>query len=110
MIVRSGRFLVWEAMTVNAIRVLKHIDSDLVHIPELREMMGQDVEITIRSQPVDAENLLNPFENARVFEPRGIDRCRLCQPPLFAWHYCPTFYGILPHDVEILAIYPMFLE
>lgn len=35
---------------MNAIRVLKHIDSDLVHIPELREMMGQDVEITIRSR------------------------------------------------------------
>ena len=33
---------------MNAIRVLKHIDSDLVHIPELRAMMGQDVEITIR--------------------------------------------------------------
>ena len=36
---------------MNAIRVLKHIDSDLVDIiPELREMMGQDVEITIIPQ------------------------------------------------------------
>lgn len=35
---------------MNAIRVLKHIDSDLVHIPELRAMMGQDVEITIRTR------------------------------------------------------------
>ena len=39
---------------MNAIRVLKHIDSDLVHIPELREMMGQDVEITIRSRNSEA--------------------------------------------------------
>src|SRR5688500_3475963 len=63
MIVRSGRFLVWEAMTVNAIRVLKHIDSDLVHIPELRAMMGQDVEITIRSRQVEAE----PLETLETF-------------------------------------------
>jgi hypothetical protein len=48
---------------VNAIRVLKHIDSDLVHIPELREMMGQDVEITIRSQPLDEE----PLETVETF-------------------------------------------
>jgi hypothetical protein len=32
---------------MNAIRVLRHIDSDHVHIPELREMLGRDVEITI---------------------------------------------------------------
>jgi hypothetical protein len=32
---------------MNAIRVVKHIDSDHVHIPELRAMVGQDVEITI---------------------------------------------------------------
>jgi hypothetical protein len=50
---------------MNAIRVLKHIDSDLVHIPELREMMGQDVEITIRPQGVvvDAE----PLETLETF-------------------------------------------
>lgn len=35
---------------MNAIHLRKHIDSDLVHaIPELREMLGQDVEITVRS-------------------------------------------------------------
>lgn len=48
---------------MSAIRVLKHIDSDLLHIPELREMMGQDVEITIRSQPVDEE----PLETLETF-------------------------------------------
>lgn len=32
---------------MNAIRVVRHIDSDHVHIPELRAMVGQDVEITI---------------------------------------------------------------
>jgi hypothetical protein len=48
---------------VNAIRVLKHIDSDLVHIPELREMMGQDVEITIRPQLVEEE----PLETLETF-------------------------------------------
>jgi hypothetical protein len=47
---------------VNAIHVRKHIDSELVHIPELREMMGQDVEITIRSR-VDEE----PLETLETF-------------------------------------------
>lgn len=41
---------------MNAIRVLKHIDSDLVHIPELRAMLGQDVEITIVPQAAPAES------------------------------------------------------
>jgi hypothetical protein len=48
---------------VNAIHVRKHIDSDLVHIPELREMIGQDVEITIRPQPVGEE----PIETLETF-------------------------------------------
>lgn len=50
---------------MNAIRVLKHIDSDLVHIPELREMMGQDVEITIR--PRSVEEALPPLETLETF-------------------------------------------
>jgi hypothetical protein len=56
-IVRCDQFL---EDSMNAIRVLKHIDSDLVHaIPELRAMMGQDVEITIVPQaaPVAEEPL-----------------------------------------------------
>lgn len=40
---------------MNAIRVLKHIDSDHVHIPELREMMGRDVEITIVAHAFGAD-------------------------------------------------------
>jgi hypothetical protein len=56
-------FLLLEGAVVNAIRVLKHIDSDLVHIPELREMMGQDVEITIRPHSMDEE----PLETLETF-------------------------------------------
>ena len=49
---------------MNAIHVRKHIDSDLVNvIPELREMMGQDVEITIRPQSADEE----PLETLETF-------------------------------------------
>jgi hypothetical protein len=49
---------------VNAIHVWKHIDSDLVNvIPELREMIGQDVEITVRPQQVDEE----PIETLETF-------------------------------------------
>lgn len=48
---------------MNSIRVLKHIDSDLVHIPELREMLGQDVEITIVPREIPAE----PLETLETF-------------------------------------------
>ena len=41
---------------MNAIHVRKHIDSDLVNvIPELREMIGQDAEISVYPVPVDKE-------------------------------------------------------
>lgn len=50
---------------MNAIRVLKHIDSDLVHIPELREMMGRDVEITIVPQMSAGEFM--PVETLETF-------------------------------------------
>ena len=48
---------------MSAIRVLKHIDSDLLHIPELREVMGQDVEITIRPTAMDDQ----PLETLETF-------------------------------------------
>jgi hypothetical protein len=48
---------------VNAIHVRRHIDSDLLHIPELREMIGQDVEITITPRPVAEE----PLETLETF-------------------------------------------
>ena len=59
---------------MNAIRVLKHIESDLVHIPELRAMMGQDVEITIRARglaPAGDEPLetLESFLGAALHRP-----------------------------------------
>lgn len=49
---------------MNAIHVRRHIDSDLLHIPELREMMGQDVEITITPQPANEEE---PIETLETF-------------------------------------------
>lgn len=40
-------------------------------------------QILVRTQTLDAENLLNPFEKARVFESGGVDRGGL------AGHRCP---------------------
>jgi hypothetical protein len=51
---------------MNAIRVLRHIESDHVHIPELREMLGQDVEITIRSRSSAGEDA-EPLETLETF-------------------------------------------
>lgn len=50
---------------MNAIRVLKHVDSEVVHIPELREMMGQDVEITIVPRALSSEGM--PVETLETF-------------------------------------------
>ena len=49
---------------MNAIHVRRHIDSDLLHIPELREMMGQDVEITITPRVANGEE---PIETLETF-------------------------------------------
>jgi hypothetical protein len=57
---------------VNAIRVLKHIDSDLLHIPELREVMGCDVEITIRTTEQDEQ----PLETLETFLGDSLNRPR----------------------------------
>jgi hypothetical protein len=79
-IVRCDQFL---ERVMNAIRVLRHIDSDLVHIPELRAMMGQDVEITIVPQaaPVADEPLetLETFlgDAARLSPPTPEERAEL---------------------------------
>jgi hypothetical protein len=35
-------------------------------------------QILVRPQTLDAEDLLNPFEDIRVFERRGVDRSRFC--------------------------------
>ena len=35
---------------MNAIRIRKHLDSDTLHLPELRGMIGHDVEITVVEQ------------------------------------------------------------
>jgi hypothetical protein len=37
---------------MNAIRIRKMIDSDTLHIPELKEMIGRTVEIIVLEEPV----------------------------------------------------------
>jgi hypothetical protein len=36
---------------MNAITIHAHLDSDTIRIPELRPMIGKDVEITVRESP-----------------------------------------------------------
>jgi hypothetical protein len=50
---------------MNAIHLRKHIGEDLVHaLPELRAMIGQDVEITIRTPWADESP---PLETLQTF-------------------------------------------
>jgi hypothetical protein len=32
----------------NVVRIKRHLDSETVHLPELRELVGHDVEIVVR--------------------------------------------------------------
>lgn len=51
---------------MNTIHVWKHIDSDLVNaIPELREFMGQDVEIIARPEGMGDKD--EPLETLETF-------------------------------------------
>jgi hypothetical protein len=60
---------------MNAIRVLKHIDSDVVHaIPELRELLGQDVELTATPQHTRLHH--EPLETLETF----LGDAAHCQP------------------------------
>jgi hypothetical protein len=49
---------------MNAIRVRKHIDSEVLHLPELQEMIGRDVEIIILSRDLGEEG---PIETLDTF-------------------------------------------
>jgi hypothetical protein len=39
---------------MNAIRIRKTIDSDTLHLPELKDMIGRTVEIIVLEEPVTA--------------------------------------------------------
>lgn len=49
---------------MNAIRVHTRIDSETLHLPELREMIGKSVQITIREE---AERAETPLETLQTF-------------------------------------------
>jgi len=40
---------------MSSIRIRTHVDSENLHIPELRSFVGQDVEITIQSSPLSEQ-------------------------------------------------------
>ena len=45
---------------MNAIRIRKKIDSDILHIPELQSMIGQEVEIVVRQAPANSVDDVDP--------------------------------------------------
>ena len=53
---------------MSAIRIRKHLDSDTLHLPELRELIGRDVEITV----VDRSELSDEA-GTRFWRPRTLD-------------------------------------
>ncbi len=51
---------------MTAIKIQRHIDSETLHLPELRAMLGKDVEITVVEKPrvTGTKNLEALFELA----------------------------------------------
>lgn len=44
------------------IRLRKRLDSDTLHLPELRPLIGKTVEITVEEQPQPAETGATPYD------------------------------------------------
>ena len=53
---------------MNAIRIRKHLNSDTLHLPELRGMIGHDVEITVVEQPELTREAGRKFWQTRSLE------------------------------------------
>ena len=51
---------------MNAVRIRKRVDSDTLHLPELRPMIGKDVEIIILEEraPFGGTQDLSPVDEA----------------------------------------------
>ena len=63
---------------MSAIRIRKMIDSDTLHLPELRPFIGQTVDITVEGPPVDPaeraarmKEILDHIAANRVTPPPG---------------------------------------
>jgi hypothetical protein len=63
---------------MSAIRIRKTIDSETLHLPELREFIGQTVDITVEGPPLDpaeraarAKEILDWIAAHRVTPPPG---------------------------------------
>jgi hypothetical protein len=59
---------------MNAIRVRTKIDSDTLHIPELRSMIGKDVEIIVLDdQPAAASSVLDSVDPQAFWKGKSLD-------------------------------------
>jgi hypothetical protein len=60
---------------MNAIRVRKKIDSDTLHIPELRSMIGRDVEIIVlEDQPAATPSPLDRVDPHAFWKGKTVDQ------------------------------------
>ena len=58
---------------MNAIKIHTHLKSDTVHLPELRPMVGKDVEITVREETAVPQSDLSAFFEAAKNPPVDLD-------------------------------------
>ena len=50
---------------MTAIKIHRHLDSETIHVPELRPLMGKDVEITVVEESAKQGDLRAFFEAAK---------------------------------------------
>jgi hypothetical protein len=65
---------------MNAIRIKKHLDSETLHLPEIKGMVGKEVEIIIlEEQPVAQRGDLSLLEQAakdNLIDPEALKELR----------------------------------
>lgn len=51
----------------NVVRIQRHLDSETIHLPELRELVGHDVEIVVReietSEPISLKDSVLRYDD-----------------------------------------------
>jgi hypothetical protein len=58
---------------MNAVRIVKRLESETLHLPELRPLLGKDVEIIVLDQSAD------PLESDEFWQNRSIEELEAMQ-------------------------------
>jgi hypothetical protein len=59
---------------MSAIRIRRHLDSETLHLPELRGMIGRDVEIIVRDEAHETTVATSAAASGEFWNPPSLDQ------------------------------------